>query len=155
MRISNIVSVVCILFVLLACRNKFEYSEYQDIRGGVWDMQKAGIFEFEIEDTAKVYNVHVNLRHGGNYPYSNIWIMLHIIAPDGSIQKKRMEYTLAYPEGAWTGSGLGDIIDNRFVLEHKKKFGLRGKYKYMIYQDMRMNKLPGVYQVGLDLIRLF
>ena len=66
-----------------------------------------------------------------------------------SLLHKRYEYTLATPDGRWLGNGLGDLIDHKFIVDENVKFQQKGKYKYIINHEMRIDKLSNIQTIGL------
>ena len=46
-----------------------------------WNYTFKPSFTFDIQDTAAAYRPFFVIRHTQEYPYSNIWVLLHIKAP--------------------------------------------------------------------------
>lgn len=102
-----------------------------------------------IEDTDISYNLYLNLRHTSKYKYSNIFLLIHIIGPDGKRITERREFKLALPDGEWLGSGSGNRYSYQLLFKENYKFLLKGKYIFELEQNMRDNPLEQVTDAGI------
>jgi len=140
-----------LVLILLSCGNKIIYSKYKKINNDTWNYANKLAFEVNVKDTSKFYDVILQLRIKSLYPYSNLWLMISGKMPDGNeMFAQRYEFTLADEKGKWYGKGLGDIIDNEFLILQGLKFPVKGNYTFLINHDMRMNDLPEVMDVGIS-----
>jgi gliding motility-associated lipoprotein GldH len=144
-----VVVMILILF-FSSCEDGHVYEKYKKIPNYNWNYNESIPFEFSIDDTNALYNIYLNIRNAGIYPYSNIWIVATRQDATGQITKKRYEFILANPDGSWTGNGLGDIIDNRYILEERVKLRHTGEYRYSFHHEMRTDNLPAIMDVGLE-----
>lgn len=129
--------------------NSTLFEENKSIAEANWDAEQVFKFETTIPDTSNGYNVYLNLRNAGNYPYSNIFLFVNTYFPSGTIDKDTVEIMLASPDGKWMGKGLGDIWDNRILFKRNVTFPEKGKYRFEISQAMRLNPLPGITDAGM------
>lgn len=145
------------VFSLLACfagciKSPYYQKEYA-IPQNAWQYQFKPSFKFEITDTNAVYNLFFHIRHTEAYPYSNIWVWIYTKQPgDSTFAKSRIEIPLAEPSGKWMGRGTGEIWEQRMALTPGDKamiFNKTGMYEIRIEQNMRVNPLPEILQVGL------
>jgi len=140
-----------LISLLISCENHTIYSKYKKVNNYIWNYNNSIDFEFKIKDTLSVYNMHFRLRNAGVFPYSNVWIMINGYKPDGQeFIAQRYEFILADDSGKWTGKGLGDIIDNDFLILENIKFPKTGDYKIKVRHDMRIEQLPGIMDVGIS-----
>jgi gliding motility-associated lipoprotein GldH len=102
-----------------------------------------------IENKDILYNIHLNLRHTSSYKYSNIFLLIHIISPDGKKVTERKEFKLALPDGQWLGRGSGDMYSYQILFKENYKFTLKGKYLIELEQNMRDNPLGYVSDAGI------
>ncbi len=126
--------------------NKFEKAE---VSGWNWGQGKK--FTFTIEDSTYYYSLSCGLRITSGYSYSNIWLLYRLDGPVVS-QKEQFEIVLSDNTGKWLGKGQGNLIS------YEKPFAGRLKLKPGIYtlevaQNMRDEKLTGVSDVGLKVIK--
>lgn len=141
-----------LLLVLLGvsgCRNDVLLDEFKSIPASGWKQGKRISFEFEVTDTTRYTVFFINLRITGDYPFSNLYVVSHLITPDKSTQSKRAHLVLAQEDGKWLGSGMGDIISYQLPIIENAILKKSGKYRIELEQYMRMETLPEVKDVGV------
>lgn len=119
-----------------------------------WAYNFQPVFEVNIEDTAALYNLYFIIRHTEAYPYGNIWMWVHTKEPGDTsfLKKTRIEIPLAEKSGKWLGRGMGEIWEQRMPITRNDApmiFKKQGVYEIKFEQNMRINPLPEVLQVGL------
>lgn len=149
MRRFNYVLGVFMLMLLVACDNNRVFESYQSIEKDDWYINQKPSFFVEINDTISEHNVYFNLRHTGNYKYSNLFILFTVQGPKSKAETRRLEFKLAELDGKWLGSGLGDIYSNQIMVLEKIKFPKKGVYSFSIEQNMRDNPLKGIEDIGI------
>lgn len=137
------------LLLFTACDQTRLFEEYKVIEDYNWHYQDTVEFELTVKDTTASYDMLLNLRHTGNYPYRNIWVQLVSKAPNGGVNQLKNEFKLAEKDGRWTGNGLGGIYDHRFRVKQNFRFGRKGTYKFKVIHLMRKENLKGIMDVGL------
>ena len=116
-------------------------------------MDKPISYEFEIKDTAVIYNFSFNLRNTNDYQYSNLFVFRNLQSPDGRIKTDTSEFILAKPNGQWLGkTSSGTVIENS-MLFLKKKLPIAGKYTFTFSQGMREESLNNIIDIGLKIIK--
>jgi len=120
-----------------------------------WAYDNKPYFTFDVKDTTSSYQVYFLIRHSDAYEYNNIWINLSSQMPGESIQQnQKFEIPLA-TANRWLGSGMDDIFDHRVLLYREPvKFRKPGSYTITIAQDMRVDPLKQVFNVGLRLEKI-
>ena len=75
---------------------------------------------------------------------------------DSVIKKERINIPLAEPTGKWLGRGMGEIYEQRMQLDLKGfiNFSRKGNYRVSMEQNMRINPLPEVMDVGLRIEKI-
>lgn len=145
---------ILLFLFLLSCKENHIYHKYNKIPDYIWNENYTVTFPVSVRDTSSVYNVYFNIRNASFYPFSNIWVICEKTDPSGNkLFHKRFEFTLASIEGKWLGKGIGDIIDNHFILEENVRFREKGLYQYTFYQNMRTSDLPGIMDIGLEMVK--
>lgn len=147
----NLVIAGLSVFIFLACNPDRVYEDNVRIPGNKWSRYNIPEFEVEITDTITLYNLHVNLRNTGEYPRSNIFLFISATAPGGAFNRDTIELVLAEPSGKWKGKGFGSIWQNQFPYRQNVRFAEKGIYNFKIEQAMRMDDLPGITDVGLQI----
>ncbi|WP_124640327.1 MULTISPECIES: gliding motility lipoprotein GldH [Amniculibacterium] len=119
---------------------------------GTWDVKKTQNFDFEINDSQNPKNIIFVVRNNNDYPYSNIRFIVDLSDEKGKNKKiDTVNYVLAQPNGEWLGSGFGDTKEILFQYKLNYAFPKNGKYKMGIKQAMRMDKLPGIEDIGIKI----
>jgi len=111
-------------------------------------------FTFDIKDSAASYSILFNFRHGGNYPYKNIYFFSRFKSPDGKIAVDTAQMILADHKGRWMGKGIGDLYDYQFKFKSGKIFPEKGEYELLIEQAMRDKVLPDVTDIGIAIKKM-
>jgi gliding motility-associated lipoprotein GldH len=149
--------IVCTI-AIAGCVPSPYYQKEHLIQGNEWHSKFAPTFKFEITDTTSLYNMYFLIRHTDVYPYSNIWVWVYTKQPgDSSFQKTRIEIPLAETSGKWLGRGMGSIWEHRMPITHEGDSAIlnkRGKWEIRLEQNMRINPLPEVLQVGLRIEKI-
>ncbi|HTN46755.1 MAG TPA: gliding motility lipoprotein GldH [Flavipsychrobacter sp.] len=141
------------VFFLNGCMPSPYYQKSYTLPGNEWAYSHAPAFKFEIDDTAAMYNLYFIIRHTEAYPFSNIWLWIYTKQPgEKTFQKSRIEIPLAEPSGKWLGRGMGEIWEQRMPITQDNQpmvFSKPGIYEIRFEQNMRINPLPEILQVGL------
>ena len=145
----NIFIGIIFLLAMVSCDTNRVFEEYKPIAHDGWHKDSVARFDVEVMDTIKKYNLYINIRNKGNYPNSNIWLFMDIMAPDGTLLTDTVEYILAERTGKWRGKGIGDLFDNQFIYRQGVLFENAGTYRFTIQHGMRAKKLEGIHDIGL------
>jgi len=142
-----------IVITLSSCVSSPQYQKEFAIPQNEWKYDFRPTFKFDITDTNARYNLYFLVRHTEAYPNSNIWIWVYTKQPDDSVfQKTRLEIPLAEPNGKWMGRGMGAIWEQRMPISNDGDTVMlrkKGTWEIRFEQNMRVNPLPEVLQVGL------
>lgn len=138
-----------LLILLSACSDDAIFEENRPLEEGLWNKEDAVQFLFDIQDTVSRFDLFINMRNGGAYPYMNAFLFVKMEFPNGRSSIDTVECFLADQRGQWLGSGLGDMYDNRFLFKKGRTFPIPGTYRVEIRQAMRVEDLPEIYDVGL------
>src|ERR1035437_7081734 len=138
--------------VLTGCLPAPYYQKQEAIPQNAWNYNFKPTFNFEITDTTVSYQAWFLIRHTQAYPYSNLWIWVYVKTPgDSIIKKERINIPLAEATGKWLGRGMGEIYEQRMQLNLQDyiNFNKKGNYQVSLEQNMRINPLPEIMDVGL------
>ena len=139
------------VFFVSGCRKKSVYHEYLTLENTVWDKNYTCNFDVEIEELDTLYDVTFYLRHTTNYPYSNIWLFVNQISPEGNIIADTIAYEVADYTGRWQAKDVGSVLTLPIAYKQKHKFKQKGNYRYSIRHGMRTDTLQGVQAIGFKL----
>ncbi|MCG6188734.1 gliding motility lipoprotein GldH [Maribellus maritimus] len=137
-----------LLFILSACDKNKVFEEYKTIPEKVWNQDSLVHFSFPVTDTLQHHNLYLNIRNEVSYSYSNLWLFIEIVQPDGKSVKDTFEVTLADPSGKWLGEGFSGLKTLQAVYRRNVYFPVSGEYKINIQQGMREENLEGISDIG-------
>lgn len=143
--------IVLISISLVGCRDDLFFTKSYDIEDYAWGSEDVKEFTFNITDTSKVYMWFVDVRHTGDFEFSNFYVFPRRISPNGKIYTDTLNIPVADPVGRWYGKGLGDILDNRILWKKDVKFPQEGKYVFELEQGSREDELEGIVNIGFSM----
>lgn len=133
----------------VACQDNSIYHRYETVNQTGWNKDSAIVFNVQIDDTLQYYDLLLNVRNGGEYPYQNLWLFLSRIGPDSVVLNDTIECYLADQRGKWKGSGVGSVYEISVLCQQNTTFSRKGNYVYKIRQGMREDELKGLSDIGL------
>lgn len=153
-RLISQITIPCLLLVILSplifsCDQSRVFEENAEIPGSTWDSAYRVNFHVNIEDTINPKAFYINLRHSGEYPYSNLYLFIDTKFPNGKSGRDTLECILSDPSGKWLGEGIGDIWDYRILLKKNVRFPQKGAYVFTLSHAMRIKELPFIEDIGL------
>lgn len=119
----------------------------------IWNKDTVMKFNIPVDDTVALYSLSVNLRNRTDYSFQNLYLFLNINAPNGNTTADTLNFTLAYDDGKWTGTGgmFSKFRENSFPYRKYIRFPEKGIYKVNVRHGMRKDDLEGIFSVGLTL----
>lgn len=150
---KNLFLLPLLLMVFSGCMESPYYQATHALPKNEWSYSNKQKFTFEVKDTSALYNLYFIIRHTDAYPFSNIWLWVYTKEPGAdTFQKSRIEIPLAENTGKWLGRGMGEIWEQRMPITKDDRpmlFSKKGTYEIQFEQNMRVNPLPEILQVGL------
>ena len=150
-------SIPALVLLLAGCDEGIVHQSDLPVEGAVWDRAWKPEFTVDITDTVNAHNVFIDIRHTGDYPFSDLFLFVDLYGPDDRHLRDTVECLLADPTGRWYGKGTGFIFADRFeahvLYKLKNRFPASGRYTIKLEQAMRTEKLPGVIDVGVSVER--
>lgn len=139
------------LLLLSSCDPARVYEQNVELPDGNWQIDNVPAFEFEIQDTTKVYDVYFNVRYSLQYDFYNLYLRHQMLGPDGAeISSKLHELLLMDAKtGKPLGKGSSDTFDLQALALDNVKFSKAGKYTLKLTQYMRRDPLPHIMAVGI------
>ncbi len=141
--------VLCICLMLYSCDKARVFEENKTIPDNVWNKDSIMKFEVVVTNTSAPNNFFINVRNADGFPYSNLYLFIKTIFPNGKIAKDTLNCILADEKGNWLGSGMGDIYDNQIPFKRNVHFPSIGKYVFEIQHGMPLDNVPLIMDVGL------
>jgi gliding motility-associated lipoprotein GldH len=143
-----IASLLSLTVLLGACSEKPFFDKTYAFDGKVWEQRVRPTFEVNIQDTAKYYDFVLTLRTTADYSYSNLWVFLNSETPNGITAREPFQFHIANPDGSWIGQKSGTMVDNQMIFK-KRKFPIKGKYKFSIEQGITEKVVDQVMDINL------
>lgn len=145
------------LLLLTACAEGVIYQQDEPIPEGIWQRSFTPEFTFDIADTVGRYDVFIDLRHTGDYAFSDLYLFVHLEGPGGREMRDTVQCLLADPLGKWYGKGVGFLVADRYqanvLYKLRNRFPAAGRYSIRLEQAMRTEELNGVIDVGVSVER--
>lgn len=140
--------------LLAGCSRHVVFQEDTKVPGGSWSRSWKPQFTFDIADTVSERDIYLDIRHSGDYRFSNIYLFATLEGPSGEAFTDTVECTLADPVGRWYGKGTGFIFSDRFqahvLYRMNNRFPRAGRYVFTLEQAMRTEELEGIIDVGIS-----
>ena len=149
MRKSTVLGFTLLLLAISACDKGIIYQKVSDLPDAEWGFQDIQRFQATISDTLNPHLLLVDIRNTTAYPYSNVWLFITQINPDGSSHTDTVDCPLALPSGKWLGKSAGDGLDNLILFRKDYIFPSPGVYSYKVQHGMRSDTLSDVRSVGI------
>lgn len=136
------------LMVLISCDSNLIFEKYKSIPKSEWHKDSLVVFNIPVSDTADKQNLLIDIRNEITYNYSNLWLFIETVKPDGEVATDTFGMTLASPTGKWLGEGFGKRRTRQVMYKRNVNFSEPGEYKVKIQQGMRDVILEGITDVG-------
>jgi gliding motility-associated lipoprotein GldH len=152
--LKSLAAIFLVVF-MVSCDRQTVKSDYSPTQNGRWNKDSVVKFSFQELDTLQTYNMFINLRNDGTYPYSNLFLIAELKFPNGDVVRDTLEYEMAKPSGEWLGTGYGSLKENKLWYKENVVFPSSGVYTLEISHAMRKNgqvdgivELEGITDVG-------
>jgi gliding motility-associated lipoprotein GldH len=153
----TVLSAIALAVLLAGCSDQVVFQADVPVPDETWDRSFTPEFSFEVTDTILHHDLYIDVRHTGDYPFSDLFLFVDLHGPDDRHLRDTVECLLADPTGRWYGKGTGFIFADRFeahvLYKLKNRFPASGRYTIKLEQAMRTEKLPGVIDVGVSVER--
>jgi gliding motility-associated lipoprotein GldH len=140
--------------VFILCLNLISCSSVYDkttvLENGVWTADNVIEFEFEIQDTSKLYDIFVEVNHQVDYAYQNVYCLVETFELDQRIREDLCSLELADSKGNWKSEDCNNSDCNRkipFII--RTQFNRQGMHKIIFKQNTREANLDGINSLRL------
>ncbi|MBQ2541123.1 MAG: gliding motility lipoprotein GldH [Paludibacteraceae bacterium] len=138
--------------VLMSCAQHTVYSEFYNMSAQQWHRDSVCAFRFHIDDTAAIYQLRMHLNHRETYRYQNIWLFVddpsRVEMPHDTLL-----FYLANDRGEWLGRGKNGLIEMSMLYQEQRLFPDTGYYTIRIMHGMRDTILPGIDNLGFEILK--
>jgi gliding motility-associated lipoprotein GldH len=136
---------------IVSCGPDYVYEKEIEPVDKVWAYQDSLIAKFNISDTTAIYNLHLALEHGTDFPYQNFYVRLHTRFPDGQLLTEQLSLELSGKGGIWLGDCDATTCLLDIPIQEGAYFNQAGDYELTIEQFSRKELLPAVNKVSFSL----
>lgn len=137
------------ILLLNSCNQTVVVDKNNLLKNELWNYEQHQDFEVPIEDTTIHYNIYINIRHSFHFEWRNLWVEVNTQFPSGKKLSKRVNLALSEADGKWFGDCSSDDCFIQIPIQENALFPEKGNYTFSISQDMRVNPLRNIRNVGL------
>lgn len=143
---------VLAILALTACGPSYVFNESHNIADAGWAYKDTLDFAFEIADTTELYDLEIVVEHATDFPYQNLYTLISTRFPSGQRLQKQLSLELADKTGIWAGDCGSKTCKLTIPIQQGAYFNEVGPYVITLEQFMRVNPLPGVKKIGLQVV---
>ena len=139
------------MFILLAflfsgCSEDFFYEKSYSFKDTTWSQDVKPRFIVDIDNLDVAYTFTLSLRTSTEYKYSNLWVFMKTITPDGEIVREPYQIKITNEDGSWLGNKTGTIVETPLVFSNRK-LPKKGKYTFVIEQGITNAEISEVQDI--------
>jgi gliding motility-associated lipoprotein GldH len=116
-----------------------------------WLKKDAIEFKVPVRDINLAYNLSLSLRYVDGYQYQVAKVKVTETSPGGKKTVKEYDLKVREDNGDYIGEAGLDIWDSDHLVEANKKYAETGTYTYLIEQNMPVDPLTYVMEIGVML----
>jgi len=136
--------------LIIACGNTvYKKWDKSTLKDNIWHSSQEIVFEPQIEDINRSYNVTIGIRYLYGLQLNELPIGVVYTAPSGNTDTTLYSLKLKAESGEYLGDCSGSYCDLESEVETSFKFQETGKYKVVVQQLSAYEKLVGIMEVGL------
>lgn len=149
----------CYLSLLSACfwiscdPPNYVFEDSRSFLANPWVYPDSTVYSFSIKDTSRFYNLLLELDHGKNYPYENLYVQFITTFPDASTVTEVVSISLADESGQWYSDCRGKTCTFYLTLQEQTVFKQKGDYSIKIIPWMRTDTIKDVYRIAFKVER--
>ena len=106
------------MLVLSSCQRKpvMTHSRFVHLSSKGWPRSVPLTFKPEYDDSTLTYGITLAIRHESNYRYSNLSLVVDLIAEDQAVKRHNVNFSLADEYGNWKGGGFGTLYQDTVTI---------------------------------------
>lgn len=139
-----------VLIVLTGCKEKHFFTKSVDINDQ-WSYDNPAVFNFNIKDNTKYYDMLLDVNHKDSFGYKNIYVKITTTFPDKTSAENIISLNIANSKGAFLGNCSSGTCTETIELQKRFKFKSTGPHKISIHQHSRDSLLKGVKNLTMHL----
>ena len=146
MQIRNSILILVLSTLLFSCGEQPFYEKVVAFDDREWKLDVKPKYSFEVEDVSKAYDFTLSLRTSTDYQYSNLWVFMKTITPDGTVAREPFEIVITKDDGSWVGEKSGSVVTTPLYFR-SRKLPKKGKYTFIIEQGITQSKVDEVHDL--------
>lgn len=150
---SRLLIIALFVFSLTSCQEGPFYEKNSNIPDQLWGIGIKPEFQIDVQDNQAKYDLFVNLRHTPYYPYSDFSFRVNLNRNALQDSSKHYELKMADADGRWIGNSAGNLYEQSLLIKENFVFPDTGKYIFTVEHNMIDNPLPGINDVGINIIK--
>ena len=143
MQIRNSILVLVLSALLFSCGEQPFYEKVIAFDDREWKLDVKPKYSFEVKDVSVDYDFTLSLRTTTDYQYSNVWVFMKTITPDGTVAREPFEIVITKDDGSWVGEKSGSVVTTPLYFR-SRKLPKAGKYTFIIEQGITQSKVDEV-----------
>ena len=146
------VVIAAAMLILPACQHRpaMAHSTFVHLPADGWQRTLPLSFTPEFDDPDADYRLTLAIRHGNDYPYRNLALVVDCIAEDSTVDRHAVNLTRADEFGNWQGGGFGTLYQATAVIS--ESLNPAKAHKIVVWPSMQdCDTLHGVTEVGIKL----
>lgn len=148
---GNIWFVSLLMVIMASCGPNYIFEETKPVAGEAWSYADSIQFQFNITDTASIYNQSLEVVHTTDYGFQNLYVKVNTIFPDGNRTSQVLSLELASKIGLWYGDCNEEQCSLQIPIQNNIFFPMPGTYTFVLEQYMRKDPLEGIQSFELQI----
>lgn len=148
---TKILFLSSLFFILNSCTSSSTFSQFDKMpESNRWMQTDAKVYEFEIKDDSKLYNLVFEFSHVYDYQFQSVPIQFTIKSPDGKEENLAIDLAIKDSSGNQLAECSGDVCDLKYTIKEQTKL-TKGNYKVTVSHNFKAAPfLPNVIGIGLS-----
>lgn len=151
----RLLTILTITIALISCQTGGRiYVKNQELSPQAeWLKKDVRVFKVPIKDINIAYNLSLSFRYVDGYQYQIAKVKVTETSPGGKISGKEYNLKVREDNGDYIGEAGLDIWDSDHLVEANKTYAEIGTYTYLIEQNMPVDPLTSVMEIGIILAK--
>ena len=109
--VAMTVLIAAAMLVLSCCQRKpvMAHAYFIHLPSSGWQQSNPLNFKPEYDDSTLTYSISLAVRHENSYRFSNLLLLVDLIAVDSTVTRQKVDMKLADEYGNWRGGGFGSL----------------------------------------------
>ncbi len=137
---------------MVSCGPKIIYKEYKEINNNTWSKGNPIVFNLDIQDTSKKYDIILTVKSLDAYRFANVYVQVKTTFPDNKKVEDVVSLELTKSNGEANGTCSGEECSTPILFQENINFAQLGKYKIAIDQYSREQTINGIESLELKVM---